>query len=141
LQAVHGQAVAQETQILTTNPVTGGSTLDQIKRVKADGVELQFPSGFTCSVSGGDGPSLSFYGDSGALDGVAGSGISGLRAGMAVVIPLYRSKRAICDRPMELQNALSELEIGEKLVDSGVMSPEEFEVLAHRVKRQALGLP
>ncbi len=107
--------------------------------MQKDSVELQFPSGFTCSVSGGEGPSLSFYSDAGGLDGVRGAGISGLRAGMAFVIPLYRSKGALCDRPMELQNALSELEIGEKLVDSGVMTPEEFQGLARRVKRQALG--
>ncbi len=139
MQAVHGQALAQ-VEVLTTNPIVGGSTLEQISPVQKDSVELQFPSGFTCSVSGGDGPSLSFYSDAGGLDGVNGAGISGLRAGMAFVIPLYRSKGALCDRPMTLQNALSELEIGEKLVDSGVMTPEEFQRLARRVKQQALGL-
>ena len=53
---------------------------------------------------------------------------------------MYRSKRSLCDRPMQLQNALSELEIAEKLVETGVMSPEEFQELASRVKAQTLGL-
>ncbi|MCP4683932.1 MAG: hypothetical protein GY867_00655 [bacterium] len=134
-------AANAQVEVLTTNPIVGGSTLEQVKPVRKDSVELQFPSGFTCSVSGGDGPSLSFYSDAGGLDGVRGAGISGLRAGVALVIPLYRSKSAVCDRPQVLNNALNELELAERLVDAGAMTPEEFRILARRVKQQALGLP
>ncbi len=102
-------------------------------------MELQFPSGFTCRAGGGDTPALVVYGDSGQLVAPV-TGISGLRAGMAVVVPLYRPKRGICDKPMELQNALSLLELAEKLVTAGAMTNAEYMELAKRVKRTTLGL-
>ncbi len=61
--AIAAPAANAQVEVLTTNPIVGGSTLEQVKPVRKDSVELQFPSGFTCSVSGGDGPSLSFYSD------------------------------------------------------------------------------
>lgn len=125
--------------VLGVSPITGGSTLDQLRPPKSDTLELQFPSGFTCRVGGGDTPALVLYGDSGQLSAPV-TGLSGLRAGMAVMVPLYRPKRAICDRPMALQNALSELELAEKLVTAGAMSNAEYLELARRVKARALGL-
>lgn len=152
LQALHGQALAQQlpagaapgitppAAILGISPNTGTSTLDQLRAPKSDSIELQFPSGFTCRTGGGDVPALVFYGDQGQLVAPV-TGIAGLRAGMAVIIPLYKPKRSICDRSMALQDALSILEIAEKLVTSGAMTNEEYMALARRVKEQTLGLP
>ncbi len=125
------------TPILTTSPITGTSTLDQIRPTKSDQIELQYPSGFTCRITGGDTPSLVFYGDQGQLQAPV-TNLSGLRAGAAVVIPLYKSKRNMCDKSMTLQNALSELEVAEKLVEIGAMTNEEYMDLANRIKREAL---
>lgn len=123
--------------LLPFSPNTGGSTLDQLRPPKSDSLELQFPSGFTCRTGGGDVPAVIVYGDSGQLVAPT-TGITGLRAGMALVVPLYRSKRNVCDRPMQLQNALSELELAEKLVTSGAMSNAEYLELAKRIKAKAL---
>lgn len=125
--------------VFSVSPNTGGSTLDQLRPPKSDSLELQFPSGFTCRTGGGDVPAVIVYGDSGELVAPT-TGIAGLRAGMALVVPLYRSKRNICDQPMALQNALSLLELAEKLVTSGAMSNAEYLELAKRIKAQALGL-
>lgn len=125
--------------VLSVSPNTGGSTLDQLRPPKSDALELQFPSGFTCRTGGGDVPAVIVYGDSGQLVAPT-TGIAGLRAGMALVVPLYRSKRNICDQPMALQNALSLLELAEKLVTSGAMSNAEYLELAKRIKAQTLGL-
>ncbi len=78
-----------------------------------------------------------FYGDQGQLQAPV-TNLSGLRAGAAVVIPLYKSKRNMCDKSMTLQNALSELEVAEKLVEIGAMTNEEYMDLANRIKREAL---
>ena len=145
-------AAAQSTaNSITFNPNTGNSTLDSLRASKSDTIDLQFPNGFNCKVAGGDVPSLIAYGDQGN-SGLGGSGASakavsgnsflanGSRVGMAFVMPLYRSRRANCDKSMKLQNALSELEIAERLVTTGVMSSEEFMKLAERVKKEALGV-
>lgn len=125
--------------MLSVSPNTGGSTLDQLRPPRSDSLELQFPSGFTCRTGGGDVPSLVLYGDSGQLVAPL-TGISGLRAGMALVVPLYRPKRGVCDRPMQLQNALSELELAEKLVTAGAMTNAEYMLLAQQIKQRALGV-
>jgi hypothetical protein len=126
--------------VLGISPNTGGSTLDQLRAPKSDQIELQFPSGFTCRAGGGDVPALIAYSDSGQLQAPV-TGIAGLRAGMALVVPLYRPRRNICDRAMQLQDALSLLEVAEKLVTAGAMSNDEYLKLAQRIKRQTLGVP
>lgn len=121
--------------MLSVSPNTGNSTLDQVKATKSDQLELQFPSGFTCRAGGGDTPAFVIYGDSGQLVAPL-TGISGLRAGMALIVPLYQGRRHVCDRPMELQNALSELELAEKLVTNGAMTNEEYMKVADQIKKK-----
>jgi len=41
---------------------------------------------------------------------------------------------------MQLQNAMSQLEIAEKLVASGAMTNEEFLKLARKIKAQVFGV-
>lgn len=128
------------TSSISVSPNTGTSTLDQLRPAKGDAVDLQFPSGFSCRVSAGDVPSLIVYGDQGSLGAVDTTLASGSRAGLAFILPLYRSRRHICDKSMTLQNALSQLEIAEKLVTSGAMSNEEFMALSKRIKALTFGL-
>lgn len=143
MQAVYSKALGQvqspasttSIPVLSVSPNTGNSTLDQIKATKSDQLELQFPSGFTCRAGGGDTPAFILYGDSGQLVAPL-TGISGLRAGMALIVPLYQGRRHICDRPMQLQNALSELELAEKLVTNGAMTNEEYMKVANQIKKK-----
>lgn len=149
LQIVHGEALAQISQppaqpvapvpVLSVSPNTGGSTLDQLRSPKSDQLELQFPSGFTCRAGGGDTPAFIVYGDSGQLVAPV-TGISGVRAGVALIVPLYKARRDVCDRPMQLQNALSELELAEKLVTAGAMTNEQYMKVADRVKKMIFGI-
>jgi hypothetical protein len=125
---------------ISVSPITGGSTLDQLRPAKGDAIDLQFPSGFSCRVASGDVPSVIVYGDQGSLGAASTTLASGTRAGLAVIVPLYRTRRAMCDKSMELQNALSQLEIAEKLVTTGVMTNEEFLELSRRIKAQTLGV-
>lgn len=128
------------TSSISVSPNTGTSTLDQLRAAKGDGVDLQFPSGFSCRVSGGDVPSLIVYGDQGSLGAANTTVAAGSRAGLAFILPLYRSRRHLCDRSMTLQNALSQLEIAEKLVSSGAMSNDEFMALSRQIKALTFGL-
>lgn len=151
LQAVQYQAVAQVSNtlppatpvapvpVLSVSPNTGGSTLDQLRATKSDSLELQFASGFSCRTGGGDTPSLVLYGDSGSLVAPI-TGIAGTRAGAALVIPLYRPKRDVCNKSLELHNAASVLELAEKMVTSGAMTNEEYMKLSRRIKESVLGL-
>jgi hypothetical protein len=85
-------------------------------------------------------PSLVFYGDRGQFNTFNNSSqVEAGRLGAAIVLPLYRSKSGICDQPMKLQNALSQLEIAEKLVSSGAMTNEEYLKLAKKIKAMAFG--
>ena len=127
------------TSSVSISPNTGTSTLDQLRPAKGDAVDLQFPSGFNCRVNSGDVPSLILYGDQGALGAENLDLVSGSRAGLAFILPLHRSRRSLCDKPMKLQNALSELEIAEKLVTIGAMSDEEFMNLSQKIKAQLFG--
>lgn len=103
-------------------------------------MELDFPSGFRCKAGGGDVPSLVFYGDRGQFNAFNSSTqVEAGRLGAAVVSPLYRSKGNTCDQAMKLQNALSQLEIAEKLVTAGAMTNDEFVKLARRIKATAFG--
>ena len=122
------------TSAISVSPNTGTSTLDQLRPARGDGIDLQFPSGFSCRIASGDVPSLIIYGDQGALGSQNFTLATGSRAGMAFVAPLYRSRRAMCDQSMQLQNAMSQLEIAEKLVTTGAMSNEEFMELSRRIK-------
>lgn len=125
---------------ISVSPITGTSTLDQLRPGKGDAIDLQFPSGFSCRVASGDVPSVIVYGDQGSLGAASTTLASGTRAGLAVIVPLYRTRRAMCDKSMELQNALSQLEIAEKLVTTGAMTNEEFLELSRRIKAQTLGV-
>ena len=69
------------------------------------------------------------------------TGISGVRAGVALIVPLYKARRDVCDKPMQLQNALSELELAEKLVTAGAMTNEQYMKVAEKIKRVILGAP
>lgn len=130
----------QSQQSINLSPTTGTSTLDQLKPARADTVELDFPSGFRCKAGGGDVPSLVFYGDRGQFNAFNNSTqVDAGRIGAALVLPLYKSKASTCDQAMKLQNALSQMEIAEKLVSSGVMTNEEFMKLAKRIKATAFG--
>lgn len=103
-------------------------------------MELDFPSGFRCKTGGGDVPSLVLYGDRGQFSAFNNTNqVEAGRIGAALVMPLYRSKSGTCDPAMKLQNALSQLEIAEKLVSSGAMTNEEFLKLARRIKAMAFG--
>ena len=85
-------------------------------------------------------PSLVFYGDRGQFNAFNNSTqVEAGRLGAAIVLPLYRGKNNTCDQAMKLQNALSQLEIAEKLVTSGAMTNEEFLKLARRIKTSAFG--
>lgn len=85
-------------------------------------------------------PSLVFYGDRGQFNAFNNSTqVEAGRIGAALVLPLYKSKASTCDQAMKLQNALSQMEIAEKLVSSGVMTNEEFLKLAKRIKATAFG--
>lgn len=143
LQVAAGPALAQSNQSqqsINLSPNTGTSTLDQLKPARADSVELDFPSGFRCKAGGGDVPSLVFYGDRGQFNAFNNSTqVEAGRLGAAIVLPLYRSKANSCDQAMKLQNALSQLEIAEKLVSSGAMTNEEYLNLARRIKATAFG--
>ena len=59
---------------------------------------------------------------------------------MAFIMPLYRRRAGTCDRSMQLQNALSQLEIAEKLVSSGAMTNDEFLRLARKIKAMVFGV-
>lgn len=61
------------------------------------------------------------------------------RLGAAIVLPLYKPKGSTCDQALKLQNALSQLEIAEKLVSAGAMTNEEFLKLARKIKANAFG--
>lgn len=99
-------------------------------------MDLQFPSGFTCRVTGGDGPAIVLYGDGGRLNADLGSAATGLRAGMALIVPLYGPRRGTCDEVVEIQNALSKLEAADKLVQAGAMKNDEYLRLAEKVKQK-----
>lgn len=133
LSPLQSGASAQSIPSFNGNPIVGGSTLDLIKPPKADKTEYQFPNGFNCRVDGGDVPSLVVYGDKGGLDNSV-YGLSGSRAGVAVILPLYQSKRDTCLKAVEAQNMLDSLELAERLVSSGVMTNEEYIELARKVK-------
>ena len=133
LSPLQSGASAQTSPSFNGNPIVGGSTLDLIKPPKADKTEYQFPNGFNCRVDGGDVPSLVVYGDQGGLNNSA-YGLSGSRAGVALVLPLYQSKRNTCLKAVESQNMLDSLELAERLVSSGAMTNEEFLILAKRYK-------
>ena len=60
---------------------------------------------------------------------------AGLRAGMALVVPLYKTRKGICDRSMELQDAMSELDLAEKLVTAGAMSNAEYLEVTKKIKK------
>jgi len=117
------------------------STLDQLDPAKSDCVELEFPSGFRCRIGAGDVPSLIAFADQGSLGALNNSSlVSGARAGLAFIMPLYRRRAGTCDRSMQLQNALSQLEIAEKLVSSGAMTNDEFLQLARKIKAMVFGV-
>ena len=137
LSPLQSGASAQTIPTFNGNPIVGGSTLDLIKPPKADRTEYQFPNGFNCRVDGGDVPSLVVYGDKGGLDNSV-YGLSGSRAGVAVILPLYQSKRDTCLKAVEAQNMLDSLELAERLVSSGVMTNEEYIELARKVKASLL---
>ncbi len=91
-------------------------------------------------MGGGDVPSLVLYGDRGQFNAFNNSNqVEAGRIGAALVMPLYRSKSSSCDPAMKLQNALSQLEIAEKLVSSGAMTNEEFIRLARKIKTMTFG--
>lgn len=114
---------------ISISPNTGTSTLDNLKPTKGDTVELEFPSGFRCKIQSGDTPSFVFYGDQGNILGVTGS-----RFGLAFVVPLYSRKDKICDNSMKLQDALSVLEIADKLLQNGTLSNDEYNKISNNVK-------
>jgi hypothetical protein len=130
-------AEAQSYPVYNGNPIVGGSTLDLIKPPKADKTDFQFPSGFNCRVDGGDVPSVVVYADQGGV-GQTNYTLSGGRAGVAFVLPLYQPRRNMCDRAVKTQNMQDALELAEKLVDSGAMSNEEYLELARKYKRELL---
>lgn len=81
-----------------------------------------------------------FYGDRGQFNAFNNSTqVEAGRIGAAIVLPLYKSKASTCDQAMKIQNALSQMEIAEKLVSSGAMSNEEFLKLARKIKATAFG--
>lgn len=86
-------------------------------------------------MTGGDTPSLVLYGDSGRLSGDTLGGATGLRAGMALILPLYKARRNTCDRAIEIHAALSKLEAAEKLVQAGAMKNDEYLKLAEKIKQ------
>ena len=135
----NGSGNSITTSSISVSPNTGTSTLDQLRPARGDGLDLQFPSGFSCRVTSGDVPSLIVYGDQGSLGSENTTLAMGSRAGIAVILPLYRSRRAMCDKSMGLQNAMSQLEIAEKLVTTGAMSNEEFLELSRRIKAMVMG--
>jgi hypothetical protein len=116
------------------NVITGGSTLDLIKPPKGDKVDFQLPSGFNCRVDAGDVPGLVVYGDRGGLDN-SFYNLSGTRVGIAFILPLYRSRRDLCDKAVKSQNMADSLELAERLVDSGAMTNEEYLELARKYKK------
>jgi hypothetical protein len=136
LSLVQGAAQAQSFPI-NGNPIVGGSTLDLIKPPKADKTDFQFPSGFNCRVDGGDVPAFVVYTDQGGV-GVGEYQTSGARAGVAFILPLYQSRRGVCDKALKTQNMQDSLELAERLVDSGAMTSEEYLELANKFKRELL---
>lgn len=120
---------------ISISPNTGTSTLDNLKPTRGDQIELEFPSGFRCKVQSGDKLSAIIYGDQGSLSGIAGS-----RFGIGLVIPLYSSKENLCDNSMKMQDALSRLEIADKLLQSGTMSNEEYKMVTESIKNDIFNL-
>lgn len=137
LSLFQGAAQAQSYPIFNGNPIVGGSTLDLIKPPKADKTDFQFPSGFNCRVDGGDVPSVVVYADQGGI-GRNEYALSGGRAGVAVVLPLYSPRRGSCDKALKTQNMQDSLELAERLVDSGAMTNEEYIELAKKYKQELL---
>ena len=133
LSSLQSGARAQTYLPLNGNPIIGGSTLDLIKPPKADKTDYQFPNGFNCRVDGGDVPSLVVYGDNGGISNYT-HGVSASRAGVAIIVPLYTSKRDTCLKAVKAQNMLDSLELAERLVSSGAMTNEEYLELARKVK-------
>ena len=133
LSSLPDGARAQVYPSFNGNPIVGGSTLDLIKPPKADRTEYQFPNGFNCKVDGGDVPSLVVYGDNGGVGNYTHS-VSASRAGVAIIVPLYTSKRDTCLKAVKAQNMLDSLELAERLVSSGAMTNEEYLELARKVK-------
>lgn len=137
LPLLQSASQAQSFPVFNGNPIVGGSTLDLIKPPKADKTDFQFPSGFNCRVDGGDVPSLVVFADQGAI-GRNDAALNGGRAGIAVVLPLYSSRRGMCDKAVKTQNMQNSLELAEKLVDSGAMTNEEYLELAKKYKQELL---
>lgn len=120
-------------------PQTGSSTLDSIDPARTDGVELSFPSGFQCKLGGGSGPSLTLYGDRGVAERL-NDPVVGTRIGIALIIPLSPSRAGMCDETLKQQEALSRLEIAEKLFGQGLLSKDDMERVARDIRRDALKL-
>ena len=137
LSFVQSDTWAQSYPIYNGNPIVGGSTLDLIKPPKGDKLDFQFPTGFNCKIESGDVPSLVMYGDKGGIDHNL-YGLSGSRAGVAFVLPLYRSRKDMCDKAVKTQNMQDSLDLAEKLVTSGAMTNEEYLELARKIKRELL---
>ena len=137
LSLLHSPAQAQSYPVFNGNPIVGGSTLDLIKPPKSDKTDFQFPSGFNCRVDGGDVPSVVVYADQGGV-GRNEYALSGGRAGVAVVLPLYSARRNSCDKALKIQNMLDSLELAERLFDSGAMTNEEYVELAKKYKQELL---
>lgn len=114
---------------ISISPNTGNSTLDNLKPTRGDTIELEFPSGFRCKIQSGDTPSFVIYGDQGNLLGVSGN-----RFGVAFVIPLYERKDKLCDNSMKYQDALSMLEIADKLLKDGSLSNDEYKKITDNIK-------
>ena len=130
------QGIAQAQQFYG-NPIVGGSTLDLIKPPKGDKTDFQFPSGFNCKVDAGDVPGIVVYADQGGI-GNNDYHHSGGRAGVALIIPLYSSRRGMCDKAVKTQNMQNSLELAETLVNSGAMTNEEYLELAKKYKQELL---
>lgn len=120
----------QAQNAISISPNTGTSTLDNLKPTKGDSIELEFPSGFRCKIQSGDTPSLVLYGDQGNLIGITGS-----RVGIAFVLPLYEKKDKLCNNSMRFQDALSMLEIADKLLKDGSMSNDEYKIVVDKIKK------
>lgn len=99
---------------------------------------LELPDGLTCEARDGTPPSLNFY--TGTSDRVNSfqrandSYTGGVGAGAILSIPLNSQNKRNCDAAYNSYLNIKQLETAQQLYELGVMSEEELQEFANRIK-------